>query len=398
MTYVFEILGRIGAESWLVLEESAIFLLFGFLVAGVAKALLPDKLVAKHLGGRGPGSVIKASLIGAPIPLCSCGVLPAAAGLRKQGASRGATAAFLVSTPETGADSIAVTYALLDPVMALIRPLAALFTATLAGIMVNLGYRREREPAQTLGKGLLLKPVNTEFTVDLSGCGDGCDCPAPAKEQGFLARARMGLDYAFGELLGDIGKWLIVGVLLAGIISAVVPESFIRENLSGGAGTMLLMLLVSVPLYVCATSSTPIAAALVLKGLSPGAALVFLLAGPATNAATLTVSMKVLGKRGALLTLAAIVVSTLLLGLGADALYSGFGWDTAQWSSSGEEHLHGTVALLSAVLLLGLIGWNLAKEVGAKLRKRGQTERAVPSGVRCEISPPQMEQFSGPRD
>lgn len=362
MQATFDILGHVLTESWFVLEASAIFLLLGFLVAAAAKVLLPDKIVAKHLGGRGPLSVLKASAMGVPLPLCSCGVLPAAASLRKQGAGRGATAAFLVSTPETGADSIAVTWALLDPVMAVVRPVAAFLTATVAGLMVNLGARRE---PQATGDSA---PPQAKIEDEESGCGCSGSCCAQAPLAGSpWQRLRQGLTYAFGELLGDIGKWLLLGVLLAGIISALVPADFIRANFSGGIWSMLAMLVVSVPLYVCATSSTPIAAALVLKGLSPGAALVFLLAGPATNAATLSVSVKVLGRRGAFITLGAIVAVSLAMGLMVDQVYAGLGLSTEQWAQAGAEKLQGAVPFAAAVLLLLLIGWNLGR---AFLRRR----------------------------
>ena len=371
MEAIMEVLGRILVESWLVLEESSLFLILGFLVAAAAKALLPDRLVAAHLGGLGLGSVLKASAMGVPLPLCSCGVLPAAAGLRRQGAGPGATAAFLVSTPETGADSIAVTYALLDPVMAVIRPLAAFVTATLAGILVNLGYRHQEEEA----------PAAPE-----AECACGCSRSAVTPAASLGGRFVMGLRYAFGELLGDIGKWLLLGVLLAGTISALAPESFIRANLSHGIWPMLVMLAVSAPLYVCATSSTPIAAALVLKGLSPGAALVFLLAGPATNAATLVVSMKVLGRRGALLALAAIIGVALAAGLLTDQLYIGLGLSTAHWAAREGNGLHGAVALTATVTLLALLAWNMLRELWRRRALRRADARGSEGGACRAVS------------
>jgi len=142
-----QLLSDILLQCWQILLEAAPFMLFGFFAAGLLKALVPDDLVARHLGGNGSGSVIKASLFGIPLPLCSCGVIPAAVGLRKQGASKGATASFLISVPETGVDSVAITWALLDPLMTLLRPLAALCTAILAGLWINrLPQQPEPEP------------------------------------------------------------------------------------------------------------------------------------------------------------------------------------------------------------------------------------------------------------
>lgn len=358
------ILADILLQSWNILVESAPFMLFGFLAAGLLKAFVPTALVARHLSSHkgGVGHIFKAAVIGAPLPLCSCSVLPAAAGLKDQGASRGATTAFLVATPETGVDSIAVSYALLDPFMTVLRPVAAIFTAVLAGIGVERFSRQEQNVVHEL-PGAFPKTIETK-AAQACGCAPGgCAAqpglepkarPADQPSASAFVRARQGIAYAFGDILGDIGLWFLLGVLLAGAIGVLLPAG-VLETWLGGPWAMFAALVVAVPLYVCATASTPLAAALVLKGLSPGAALVFLLAGPATNAATITVVAKVLGRRAAGLYVAAIALCALVLGFATDWLYRFFDLSTAGWMAESSEHGAAVWEVFCAVLLLGLV-------------------------------------------
>jgi len=344
-----------------VFVASAPYMLFGMFVAGALRAYVPEGFIVSRLGGRNAMSVLWASLLGAPLPLCSCGVIPAAAEIRRRGAGKGATAAFLVSTPETGVDSVAVTYALLGPAMAVIRPLAAVFTATLAGLIVNALDRDRREAAPTHAprSGLALHgPADfaAGFPLDEAGaCDPGCSCvsrpPCPAGPAPHPARLAAGLRYAFCDLLPDIGGWFLLGVLLSGVITTLVPPDFIETRLGSGILPMLAVLAVAVPLYVCATASTPIAAALLAKGLSPGAALVFLLAGPATNAATLSVAVKLLGKRGAACYLGAIAVCSLAAGLCLDAFFPAVGVSTAAYLATAGESAPGLASYASALVL-----------------------------------------------
>jgi hypothetical protein len=354
---MFSSITAILLESWHVLVDSAPFMLFGFGVAGLLKGFLPDDFVSRHLGKGKAGNVVKASIFGVPLPLCSCGVIPAAAGLRRQGASKGATTSFLISTPETGVDSLAVTWALLDPVMTLLRPLSAFLTAMVAGFSVDM-YDKEQEGPGSL---MPLTPLNSSSPCSGSGCGCSGSSGVPTT---FGGRLRNGMQFAFGELLGDIGKWFLVGVLLAGGIGALLPDDIIATYLGEGILPMLAVMLVAVPLYVCATASTPIVAALALKGLSPGAALVFLLAGPATNVATLTVVSKIVGRRSALIYLASIVGCSLVLGMVGNWIYGVLGLSVTDWVSRGEEEAVSLFGIVSAVVLLGLIGRALWKERG----------------------------------
>lgn len=348
MESIINIVTAIGLESWHVLVEAAPYVLFGFFVAGLLKAFVSDAYLARHLGKRNLWAVVKAAIIGVPLPLCSCGVLPTALGLRKQGASKGATTAFMISTPETGVDSMAVTYALIDPIMTVIRPLAASVTAVCAGVLVNLFP--EKEPAVPSQPSL--EPVMEPHAGEM--CCSGGEC-TPDGTMTLYGRFRYGMRYAFGEMIGDIGRWLILGVVIAGIIGAAVPADTLNEYVGTGFLSYLVMLVVALPLYVCATASTPIAASLLLKGLSPGAALVFLLAGPATNGATITVMLKTLGRRAATLYVAAIVGCSLALAWLVDQLYLVLGLDIQAVVSEVGETLPHWVGVLSGLVLVALV-------------------------------------------
>jgi len=242
--------------------------------------------------------------------------LPAAVSLRKQGANNGATTAFLISTPESGVDSIAITYALLDPIMTVARPFVAFFTATFAGIAENLfGNKAEN------------KKVIPDLSCPVDNCCDGknCDPETHRSHHSLLEKIKAGVGYAFGDLWEDIAKWFLFGVLLAGFITVLIPDDIFSRYLGSGLSAMLLMLAIGIPLYICATASTPIAAALILKGVSPGAALVFLLVGPATNVASLTVLTGILGKRATAIYLGTIAVSAVIFGLVVDHVYAVMG-------------------------------------------------------------------------
>ncbi len=240
-------------------------------------------------------------------------MLPAAASLKKQGANNGATAAFLISTPESGVDSVALTYALLDPVMTVARPAAAFATAAAAGLAENL-FGHDGESGQVI----------PDLSCPVDGCCDGVDCPPDehSAHHSLAEKTWAGLRFALDSLWGDIAGWFLVGLLLAGVITTIIPAEFTTHYLSGGLHAMLMMLVIGIPLYICATASTPIAAALVLKGVSPGAALVFLLAGPATNVTSLTVILGILGKRATGIYLAALALCTIIFGLVLDQFYA----------------------------------------------------------------------------
>ena len=267
-------------ELWSIVGEMSPYLLFGFLIAGALSVVLKPEVVEAHLGGKGLWPILKASLFGVPLPLCSCGVIPVSMSLRKHGASKGATISFLLSTPQTGVDSFFVTYSLLGPVFAIFRPVIAFVTGIVGGILV-----------QMFGEDI---PIAEEEKPEAK-C-DGTCCTSGKKQNAFV---RM-IKYGFITLPGDIGKMMLLGLAIAAVLSVAIPEDFFAEKLGTGIGAMLVMMLLGIPVYVCATASVPVAAVLIMKGVTPGAALVFLMTGPATNAAALTTIWKIMGSRTAI--------------------------------------------------------------------------------------------------
>ena len=333
------------SASWEMLLDASAYILFGIAVGGLLKMFLSTEYVVRHLGRGRYSSVIKAALLGIPIPLCSCGVLPAAAALKRQGANNGATTAFLISTPESGVDSISITYALLDPIMTVARPVAAFLSALSAGFFENF-----------------LNPPNPQLQVCASyacpvdNCCDGINCP-PAEHKRhhtFFKKIRAGIRYAMGDLWGDLAGWFFVGLILAGLITALVPNNMINSYMGGGIYSMLLILVISIPLYICATASTPIAAAFIVKGMSPGTALVFLLAGPATNITSLSVITGFLGKRATAIYLTSIAVVSVLCGLSLDLIYLKAGITASAVVGQAAEIIPPSIKLAAAVFLLAI--------------------------------------------
>lgn len=367
MTFLIDFL----RESLAVLIDTGPYLLLGFFLAGLIRALVPVSWLSTHLGRRGIGSVLKAALIGAPLPLCSCSTLPTAAALRGAGASKGATAAFLVSTPEVGVDSISITYALMDPVMTVARPVTALATAVVAGLGVDALERSDgAKGAPEKSAGAAARTEEAAVPAAPSDCASGCACgedPPPRaatpaqRPRGWVGIVRESARYGYGELLDDIGPYLSVGILLTGLIAALLPAGALTDPRLQGWPSMLAMLAIGIPLYVCATSSTPIAAALVLKGLNPGAALVFLLAGPATNAASLTVLWRMLGRRALIAYLVAIAVVSLAAGAILNEVYAALGIDAQAIAGAGGRAIPRWIELPAAVLLLALLVRSFAR-------------------------------------
>ncbi len=280
---------------WDLTMEMAPYLLLGFLIAGLLNGVFSKDWLQRKMGKPGLGSSVKAALLGIPLPLCSCGVIPTGVSFYKQGASKGATSSFLISTPQTGVDSILVTYSLMGWAFAIVRPIIAFVTGVLGGIWADQG----EQTAQ-----------NTTTAPTCSDCDD--DDVQPTAQQHWFDRI---FRYAFLTFLQDISRWLVLGLVLATLITMFVPEALFTEYLSRPWLNMLIVLAASIPLYVCATASVPIAAALLLKGVSPGAALVFLMAGPATNVATLTVLWQTIGKRTTIKYLASIMIGAVGFGL-----------------------------------------------------------------------------------
>jgi uncharacterized membrane protein YraQ (UPF0718 family) len=334
-----------------VVAEAAPYLLFGFAAAGLLRALIPEQRIYAWLGEDGFRSVLLASLIGVPLPLCSCSVIPAATGLRQSGAGRSATTSFLISTPETGVDSISITWALMDPIMTVIRPVAAFATALFTGGAVSLLPQDDDTPAQA--------------PPPASCCGDdGCSDATPRAPKTRAQAIREGLGYAFGPLVDDLALWLVGGFVLAAAVAAAIPDGFFTAIPSGWISSLLMMLLAT-PVYICASAATPIAAALILKGLDPGAALVFLLVGPATNMTTMLVVYRFLGRRVLALYLLGVVACALAFGIVVNTIYSGLAIDPAAVFAAAEADSVGMIQALSAVTLLLLLAYRAWRKVSA---------------------------------
>ncbi len=294
---------------WDLVLESAPWLLVGYLLAGIIKQVIPSSWVEKQLSKPGPLSIVKGAFIGAPLPLCSCGVIPTALAIRKAGASKGATSSFLVATPETGVDSISFSYAVLGPIFAIARPIGALVSAVVAGLLV-LVLDKEEAPV-----------------AEVKSCGSCCGSKKQAEPEVPSLGKRMlsAVQYGYGQMISDTAKWLVIGLVAAALITAVVPESFFLRW-GDGLLAMLIMVVVGLPMYICATASTPVAASLLFAGISPGAALVFMLTGPATNIATMGVIKEQLGTRSLIAYLTGVIGTAILCGLLLNSLYATFEW------------------------------------------------------------------------
>jgi uncharacterized membrane protein YraQ (UPF0718 family) len=293
---------------WNLVIESAPWLLVGYLLAGVIKQIIPSSWVESQLAKPGFVSVVKGAFIGAPLPLCSCGVIPTALAIRKAGASKGATASFLVATPETGVDSISYSYAILGPVFAIARPIGALVSAIVAGLMVRV---------LDVDDNLIVKQEQT------SSC-----CSSKKTEvvkQAMKGKIVSAVSYGYGRMISDTAKWLAIGLVAAAIITTAVPQSFFLQW-GNGLLSMIVMVVIGLPMYICATASTPVAASLLFAGISPGAALVFMLTGPATNIATIGVIREHLGTRSLIAYLTGVIVTAIVCGLLFNQLFAVFGW------------------------------------------------------------------------
>lgn len=345
MNVLHEILGvALAAAPWLLL---------GLFVSGLIRAFVSDEVLQRWVGGEGPASIGRAAVIGAPLPLCSCGAIPTALTLHRAGAGRGPTTAFLIGTPGIGVDSLAITYALLGPFMMIARALGAVVTAVVTGLLVALGTRNRTAAG----------PLSDPSSNDPGGCcASGCDSGAPGPGPRASAAApplrvppaqrfRDGMRYAFGDLLEDIGPWLLGGLVLAGVLIALVPPQTLSTYGSGPLA-MLVMALVGIPLYICAAAATPVAAGMLLAGVSPGTALVFLLAGPITSAATLGLLRREFTNLGLAWYLGGIVATSIGIGLATDAVVDLTALDIAAQAGAAQELLPGWLEVAALALLL----------------------------------------------
>jgi len=402
--------------------ESAPWLLLGLLIAGLMHELVPVDILKKHMGNASTKAIGKAAVIGAPLPLCSCGVIPAAIGLRRSGASKPATVSFLVATPETGVDSVSVSYALLGPVFAIVRPVAAITSAIYAGLMVKwfdtpdannqpqtdqaAGKEADTSSACCSAKQQETKPETKPKPASASSCcstqtqvapvSEPASCcssakktePAEAKasccsttaqqkaetikaeSQSLSVKAQAIWQFSTVKLLNDLTLWLLIGLSLAAAIQTWVPHQFLTQW-GDGFMAMLIMAVIGIPMYICATASTPVAVGFLAAGLSPGAVLVFLLAGPATNISTMGMIAKEMGKRTLVLYVFSVVSISILLGYALNIAIQAF--ELSAWIPLGQGgHDHNDISAiyaLCAMLLFGLMirnGWQSLQQRFAK--------------------------------
>lgn len=390
-------LWRIVAEIGLIFYESSVFVLLGFTLAGILHEFVPISAVAKRLGTSNIRSIIWATILGAPLPLCSCGVLPTAAALRRKGASKPAVASFIVSVPETGVDSIAVSYGLMGPIMAVVRPIVAIFTAFLAGVACLFVTRDESDDLdEATLRELEAHDHDHDHHHDHDHSHDHAGSESDSLPEGpgsrkrqWLSRLQRMLGYGFREMLDEVAFWIVMGLAVTGVMMALLPDDFFSSSLGldGGLLPLLLMAVIGVPLYTCASMSTPVAAGFIATGLSPGAALVFLLAGPATSIASLSVVGKLLGRRTLVAYLASILTVAIAAGLlldlyAADAIREA----TVSTFESPDGPIEQAFKVLCTLIFLGLFIDSISRRsyVGpiADIKKQGSLLYAGAKHVR----------------
>jgi len=339
-------------------NEMAIYILFGLLFAGVMHELIPETLVTKHLGKENISSVIKSTVFGIPLPVCSCGVIPLATSIKKSGASKGATLSFLISTPITGIDSIMATYGIFGWIFTLYRAITSMVIAMVAGILTNIFDKEEPKP-----KAAFSLTPNEQEEGSCCSTGNSC-CASSSKKEPFVVRV---FNYAFGTLLKDIAKPLLWGLLLGALITIAIPSNLSEILVEYAWLSYLIVIIIAVPMYVCATASLPIAAGLMLSGVSAGAAFVFLSAGPATNTVTIGVVKKMLGTRTLYIYLGSIIVGSIVFGLALDYLFSVSNINPMSLVHMGEEA--SIFAIISSVLLWGLMIYYFFEPYFIKFKK-----------------------------
>ena len=361
---------------WVVLLDTAPYLLLGLLLAGLVKILLRVRTARRYLGEPNLKSALWAALLGLPLPICSCGVIPLTLGLSDKGASREARLSFLISTPETSVDTVVISWGLLGPIMAVARPIAALLASLVAAVVsIAVGNSDEPRIPEKLRQDTTNDVAEDTIAIGFRGLWHSIKAAisslsskkdeaqtgqkqADAADHIPLRRViASSLRYSFVEMFDRISLWLVIGIIVAGAIAAIVPTGWFTQIPGGEMGAMLFMLAISIPMYVCAVESTPIAAMLILKGLSPGAALVFLLAGSATNFSTIMIIYKSFGRVFLAIYLATIALASITAGFALNALFEIFSWTVlpsdAPMGSAGA----GSVFSISmAVMLLVLLG------------------------------------------
>ena len=345
MEYINEFLTALYSLT----NAMAIYILFGLAFAGILHEIVPETLVTKHLGKENIWSVIKSTIFGIPLPVCSCGVVPLATSIKKSGASKGATLSFLISTPITGVDSILATYGIFGWIFTIYRVITSMIIAMISGILTNL-YDKEEEKPKPAFSAFAPQTPKTSFASTPKK-------EVPKEKKKFsLKRA---FKYAFGTLLKDIAKPLFWGLLLGALITISIPQNLSEILIEYSWLSYIIVIIIAIPMYVCATASLPIAAALMLSGVSAGAAFVFLSAGPATNTVTIGVVKKMLGTKSLYIYLGSIIFGSITFGLGLDYIF-----DINSIDPKSLVHFHeevGVLEIASSVILWGYIIYYILK-------------------------------------
>lgn len=337
--------------------EMAPYLMIGLAFVAILDIYITKKFVKEQIGGKGIGSVVKAALFGVPLPLCSCGVIPTTVYMADSKASKGAVTSFLVSTPQTGIDSIVATYGMMGPVFGFFRPIAAFIMGITTGLFINKKFPPEEEK-----KKFNLNVINSSEAKEIA------EEQKPIKE-----RAKNSLRYAFVDFLDDIVVEFLIGLLIAAAITFFLPTEFLAgTGLQSGILGMLLMIIIGIPMYVCATASIPIALSLILKGFSPGVAFVFLAVGPATNAASIGILSKSLGKQLIIYYLTTLIVLSIIFGYLLDFVFSYLGVNPQEQLAVGHHHDHDSMSLIPHEIQIGLSAIFALLVIGSLYRKYGQ--------------------------
>ena len=347
-----------------IINEMSPYILLGFLIAGLLHVFVRPEAMTRHLAGPGLGPVVRAALFGIPLPLCSCGVLPTAVALRRQGASKGATTSFLIATPQTGVDSIAATYSLLGLPFALIRPVAALLGASLGGWAVSRFDPNDPtaiEVAKTTEASTCSCGGSCEETTGCS-CGDSCCSSSATDDYAGMSMPRRLMEavkYGLVDMVASVGKWLVIGLVVAALITVLVPDELFLSLSRYPVLAMLVMIIVAIPMYICATGSIPIALSLMMKGLSPGVAFVLLMAGPAANFASVMILHRTIGRRSTAIYVGSVVVTAMAVGLLIDYFLPS-SWFTPQALAHVGCHGHGedgipVFSTVCSVILIALL-------------------------------------------
>lgn len=355
-----------------IVNEMSPYILLGFLIAGLLQVFVRPSAMSRHLSGKGAGPVVKAALFGIPLPLCSCGVLPTAVALSRRGASRGATTSFLIATPQTGVDSIAATYSLLGLPFALLRPVAALVGATLGGLTVSRLAEDDSQPVASTA-------------VEGKDCGDLC-CTAVEEDYSGMSMGRRLLEavrYGFVDMVASVGKWLMIGLIVAALITVLVPDELFLSLRRYPLLAMGVMIIVAVPMYICATGSIPIALSLMMKGLSPGVAFVLLMAGPAANFASVMILGRTMGRRATAIYVGSVIVTAVAFGLLIDYLLPASWFMPEKMMAhagchGGSEWHFPLFPTLCSVLLLGLL-------IYAAVKNRSHNHRHIDNQIENKI-------------